>query len=212
MLSGQPCEKEGTFRYQNSCTLHYQCSYNTKCGKIIPSKLYECPGCLKFNANIMACDIPKNVAECTFHDEELSEINDYTVTDPVNYCTGPGIFLDPANRERYFECIDIHGKDKYYLTIRTCPENTTFNDLNKVCDSEHSSDLPSEKDIPGICNAHNYAVDPYRCHKFYFCRDGVPFVQLSCLKTHFFNGRFCQHKDRSMLCRWSDLKTSFTTK
>lgn len=209
MFSGRPCEKEGYFRYKNSCTHHYRCYYNKKCGKIIPSRVYECPGCLKFHTHKMICDLPENVPECTYHDDKFQNVEGHTLTDPIKYCTGPGIFLDPSNRKRYFDCIDIFHEHQYYLTIKDCQMNTTFSDSEETCIPEVHANLPAQRYVPSTCNSYSYAVDQYNCNKFYYCRKGVPFAQLSCMSNYFFNGKFCQHKSRSMFCNWELLKKSF---
>lgn len=207
LLVDRPCQHEGYFRYKNSCTQHYICSYSLECGKIIASKVYECPGCLKFNAKRMICDLPENVPECTYHSESYEYIKGYKVTNPIQNCTGTGRFLDPSNRKRYFDCVDIFNDNHYYLTIKECVENITFDDNKKICQGRDNR-LP-EKDIVGACNAFNYASDPYNCHKFYYCKNRLPMARLSCLNTHFFNGHFCQHKSRSVFCNWEHLKKSY---
>lgn len=155
----------------------------------------------------MICDLPENVPECTNHDEIYQYIEGHMVTNPIQYCTGPGIFPDPSNRHRYFHCEDIFHENKYYLTIKECPEGITFNDSKNICEG-HDLRHP-DKDIIGSCNSYNYAIDPYNCHKFYFCRNMIPVARLSCLETHFFNGHFCQHKSRSVFCNWEHLKKSY---
>lgn len=203
-----PCEREGYFRYRNSCSLHYRCFYSKRCGKIISSRVYECPGCLKFHIHKMICDLPENVPECTYHEKKYQDIEGHQVTDPVTYCTGPGVFLDPSNRMRYFDCVDIFERKKYYLTIKTCPDDLNFNDATKTCDHTVGSNLPSMRHIPGSCSSDNYAVDRYKCDKFYYCRNGVPQAELFCMDNYFFNGNFCQHNN-STSCNWKELNQAF---
>lgn len=195
---GRPCANEGYFRYKNSCNLHYRCYYSMECGKLIPSKVHQCPGCLKFNPKKMICDLPENVPECTYHSKDYQIFEGHKVTTPVRFCSGPGTYLDPSDRTRYYSCVDIHKNNNYYLTIRDCPSNTTFNEVNNVCEGNRST----KKYMGAICNSHNYAVDLFNCQKFYFCRDQRPVEEFSCLKTHIFNGHFCQHKSKALVYRY----------
>lgn len=73
----------------------------------------------------MICDLPENVPECNQHKEVYQYIEGHQVTNPIQYCTGPGTFPDPSNRNRYFHCEDIFYDNKYYLTIKECPEDIT---------------------------------------------------------------------------------------
>lgn len=196
LFLGKPCEREGYFRYKNSCNLHYNCYYSKTCGKLLPSKIYQCPGCLKFNPRKMICDLPQNVPECNYHEEHYQKFENHKVTKPIRYCTKPGKYLDPSNRKRYYDCIDIFQNGKYYLTIKNCPINTTFDDTKKMCKG-YDKRL-AEKFIIGSCRSNNYAIDQYNCQKFYFCQNQLPIAEMFCLKTHFFNGKVCQKKSMQL--------------
>lgn len=158
----------------------------------------------------MVCDLPEYTPECNYQSVEYQQVKDHRVTNPLRFCTGSGVFLDPSNRSQYFDCVDIFLEQKYYLTIKTCPEGTKFNDLKKECDIEEN--LSAKRNIPGNCGTHNYTSDPYNCNKFYYCQEGQPFAELFCLNSHFFNGHFCQHKSSAIHCTWEELKKSFKIK
>lgn len=153
----------------------------------------------------MICDLPENVPECTFHKDGLQDLEGYKVTKPLKKCTGPGTFSDPSNYRRYYNCIDIFDEDEYYLTIAKCPQNQTFDTVKKKCRISHVHH-PHHHHFPGTCGLNNYAFDRHDCHKFYYCQGGKPFVNLWCSNQYFFNGRFCQHKSKSIFCNWNELK------
>lgn len=96
----------------------------------------------------MICDIPENVPECSYYDGRFQNVEDHIVTDPIKFCTGPGIYLDPSDRTRYFDCVDIFQEKQYYLTIKKCPKNTTFHYFKKVCTNDESSNSPNQRYVP----------------------------------------------------------------
>lgn len=204
-FADRPCPKEGFYRYANSCQLHYECYFDEQCGSLVASRLYSCPHCLQFNVKKQRCDFPLNVPECTYHEEDEDILEGHTVTVPLEECTTPGIFKDPGNPKRYFNCTHIYD-DRIYLTIEQCPKGKVYNDFSKTCVQTNDTIKIFRRVLEGgNYKIGSYAFDKYSCWRFFFFAPNT-IVELHCPQGFIFSGKVCEDINTSTFCNWEELK------
>ncbi|KAG5899541.1 hypothetical protein JTB14_008227 [Gonioctena quinquepunctata] len=176
-----------------------------------PSETYECPKCLKFNVKIAKCDLPENVPECTIHDKVYQQYQKYNLFKPAKICTGPGVFPDPSNEQRYYECIEILDDNMFYLTSKKCPSKQKFNPKIRKCDPKYIHPHHQNRNLVGDCKSH-YTFHKYSCQKFFRCSRKHNPVELKCPDGYIFNGDNCQLISSKSFCNWEILNGYLNTK
>lgn len=171
--------------------------------KLISSDIYECPGCLKFNANLMRCDLAENVPECTYRYQQFNNTLENTNKTTTKICTGPGKFPVPYDRTRYYDCNKKINDSEYLLRIKRCPQNKLFSVQSARC--RKSNCVKPEVD-PRKCGKNHYSYDQYDCRKFFHCQGKEPKIPLFCPSGYIFNGNYCQYQETVSFCNWEELK------
>lgn len=161
------------------------------------SSIYNCPGCLQFNAQIQCCDLPENVPECTYlhYNQHPSFYIRHLIKQ--NTCTGSGTFPIPDDCHKYYECKPDRFGINIALNVKTCPKHTRFNQNEKKCTTNYKCPSTMPK-----CKPNGYVIDQYDCNKFYHCFQKTIIIPLFCQLGATFNGHFCQFYEPQFSCNW----------